>query len=62
MDLRIFWTDFAKAELYRIYLYLKENASTSIAKNETKKISRATNQLQKQPEMGKIEELLRDRD
>jgi plasmid stabilization system protein ParE len=42
MDLRIFWTDHAKAELLNIYQYYKDNVSLRVAKNETKKIAKAT--------------------
>ncbi len=58
MELTILWTDFAKSELSRIYKYLKDQASPRIARNETKKIARATIRLKKQPEIGKVEELL----
>lgn len=61
MDLKIFWTDFAKSELNKIYLYYKDNASIRVAKNETKKIAKATIRLKKQPEIGQVEELLKGR-
>ncbi len=38
MGLKIFWTDFAKAELRKNFEYLKENASVKVAKNEIRKI------------------------
>jgi plasmid stabilization system protein ParE len=37
MELKIYWTDFAKSELKKIFEHLKENASLRIAKNENKK-------------------------
>lgn len=61
MDLIIVWTDFAKSELNRIYIYYKDHATTRVAKNETKKIAKATIPLKKQPEIGQVEELLKGR-
>lgn len=62
MELKIFWTDFAKNELQKIFKYYKENASLRIAKKETTKIVKATLRLKKQPEIGQIEPLLKHRD
>jgi plasmid stabilization system protein ParE len=62
MELNIFWTDFAKYELKKIFKYLKENASQKVARNETKKIVKATNRLKLQPEIGQVEQLLVDRE
>jgi plasmid stabilization system protein ParE len=61
MDLKIYWTDFAKAELNKIYIFHKDRASARVAKNETKKIVKATIRLKKQPEIGQVEKLLKDR-
>ena len=61
MELEIYWTDFAKAELKKNFKYLKENASLRVAKNETKKIVSETKRLKKQPEIGQVEEMLIDR-
>ena len=61
MDLKIFWTDFAKAELNKIYTFYKDQASARVAKNETKKIAKATIRLKKQPEIGQVENLLKGR-
>jgi hypothetical protein len=33
MDLKIYWTDFAKAELNKIYIFHKDRASARVAKN-----------------------------
>ncbi|MDT0645238.1 type II toxin-antitoxin system RelE/ParE family toxin [Zunongwangia sp. F260] len=60
MELKIFWTDFAKNELQKNFKYLKENASLRVARNETRKIVTETLRLLKQPEIGQIEELLAD--
>lgn len=61
MDLKIFWTDFSKQKLREIFKYLKKNASLRVAKNETRKITKATIRLKKQPEIGKVEQLLKNR-
>jgi plasmid stabilization system protein ParE len=55
MALKIFWTDFARAELRKNFKYLKENASFSFAKSENRKIVLETFRLTKQPEIGQIE-------
>lgn len=61
MELKIFWTDFAKEELQKNFQYLKDNASLRVARNETRKLVKETRRLKKQPEIGQIEELLADR-
>jgi len=61
MELKIFWTDFAKAELKNNFNYLKENASLRIAKSENRKIVLETFRLKKLPEIGQIEPLLKNR-
>ena len=61
MELKIFWTDFAKAELRENFKYLKENASFRIAKSENRKIILQTLRLKKQPEIGQIEPRLVNR-
>lgn len=61
MELKIFWTDFAKKELRKNFRYYKENVSTRVARNETHKIIKETHRLKKQPEIGQIEPLLADR-
>jgi hypothetical protein len=35
MELKIFWTDFAKKELRKNFKYLRDNASLEVARNET---------------------------
>lgn len=62
MELKIFWTDFAKAELKKNFKYLKENASLGVAKNENRKIVLETLRLEKLPEIGQIESSLEDRE
>ena len=61
MELKIYWTDFAKNELQINFNYLKENASLRVARKETQKIVKETHRLKKQPEIGQIEELLSER-
>ena len=61
MELKIYWTDFAKKELQENFKYLKENASLRVARKETQKIVKETRRLKKQPEIGQIEKLLSDR-
>ena len=47
MELKIFWTDFAKAELKKNFQYLKENTSLKLARNENRKIVLETIRLKK---------------
>ena len=61
MEIKIFWTDFAKKELQKTFNYIKDNASLRVAKNETRKIVKETIQLKKQPEIGQQENLLAER-
>jgi len=61
MELKIFWTDFAKDELKKNFKYLKENASIRVAKNENRKIVLTTFRLKRFPEIGQIEPLLKNR-
>lgn len=58
MELKVFWTDFAKKELKNIYNYHKEIASTRVAKKLVKGIAFETRNLRNFPEMGQAEELL----
>lgn len=60
MDLKIYWTDFAKTELKKIFKHLKENASLRVAKNENKKIVQSVLILKNQPEIGQLEPELID--
>lgn len=61
MELDIFWTDFAKNELKRIFDYHKEKASHQIARKLVEGIYIATLTLKGKPELGQKEELLLDR-
>lgn len=62
MELTIYWTDFAKAELKNIFKHLKEKASLRVAKNENKKIVQSTLRLKNQPDIGQIEPMLVERE
>lgn len=62
MELKIYWTDFAKTELKKIFKHLKENASLTVAKNENKKIVQSTLRLKNQPQIGQIEPMLIERE
>ena len=43
MELKIYWTDFAKGELQEIFNYYKENTSITIAKKLVIGITKETN-------------------
>ena len=61
MELKIYWTDFAKSELQQIYLYYKGNANLEIAKKVILGIENKTNILKIHPRIGQKEELLKTR-
>lgn len=58
MELRVFWTDFAKSELKNIFDYHKEKVSVKIAKQIVEQIVVTADELKSFPEMGAVEELL----
>ena len=58
MELKIYWTDFAKGELRAIFNYYKEKASTNVAKKIALEITEEASKLQKHPEIGQKEDLL----
>lgn len=61
MELKIYWTEFAKAELQNIFDYYKEKASLNIAKKLVTSISKEVLKLTNHPNIGQHEELLLDR-
>lgn len=61
MELELFWTEFAKNELRKIFDYHKEKASLTIARNLVNGIYKATLRLKHKPAIGQKEELLLDR-
>ena len=58
MELKIFWTNFAKKELQEIFNYYKEKVGLGVAKNIAIGIVQETIKLKKHPKIGKVEELL----
>lgn len=61
MELKVFWTDFAKSELKNIFDYHKEKVSVKIAKQIVEQIVVTADELKSFPEMGAVEELLQSR-
>ena len=61
MDLAIYWTDFAKKELRKIFNYHKDKASLNIARKIVNSIYETTEALKTNPEIGQKEELLLER-
>jgi len=57
--MRIIWSDFAINSLYDIYKYFKEAAGENVAKRTKSKIFTATQQLNRHPESGQIEPILK---
>ncbi|MDD3722476.1 MAG: type II toxin-antitoxin system RelE/ParE family toxin [Lutibacter sp.] len=62
MGLKIYWTEFSEKELQHIFEYYKEKASSRIAKRLVDGIYNETFKLEKQPEIGQIEELIKERE
>jgi plasmid stabilization system protein ParE len=61
MALRIYWTDFAKSELQKIFDYYVEKAGQRISRSLIEGIIAETLRLGKQPLIGQLEELLAKR-
>lgn len=61
MELKLFWTDFSQKELEKIYEFYREKAGIQIAKKLVDGIYNDTLKLKKQPKIGQIEELLKNR-
>jgi len=61
MELKIYWTEFSKNELKKIYEYYRDNVNSRVAKKIINGIYNETLKLIKQPEIGQIEELLKTR-
>ena len=60
--MKIFWTDFSKSELRRIFSYNKEIASLKIARKLITGITKEVSTMQSQPKIGQREEHLVDRE
>ncbi|MET3025527.1 type II toxin-antitoxin system RelE/ParE family toxin [Flavobacterium sp. UW10123] len=60
MELKIYWTDFAKTELKKIFDYYKKEASLTVAKKIVLGITKETLKLKPKPTnaIGQREELL----
>lgn len=61
MGLEIYWSQSAETKIEDIFYYYKLKAGTKIAKKIIIEIIDATIDLDKNPEIGQIEELLKDR-
>jgi plasmid stabilization system protein ParE len=62
MDLDIKWTDFAKFELKKVFLYYKNHFSHRTARFVVASVHQDVNRLRAQAEIGPIEELLINRE
>lgn len=62
MEIKVFWTNFARKELQRIFNYYKKKASLDIARNIIEGIFERGNSLGYQTKIGQKEELLLDRE
>ncbi|MDX2190768.1 MAG: type II toxin-antitoxin system RelE/ParE family toxin [Bacteroidota bacterium] len=61
MDLSVYWTETAVEQLEIIFDYYKTKASLKVAQKIVGEIVDATIILEKQPKIGQVEELLKDR-
>ncbi len=61
MELKIYWTDFSKIQLRRIFSYYHKNASLRVAQKLTIEIVEKTFILSTRPNIGQKKELLKDR-
>jgi len=62
MEIKLFWTEFATNELQQIFSYYHKKVSHETAKKLISGIYNSCLKLKKQPEIGQIEELLKDRE
>ena len=61
MELKIYWTEFSEKELSKIFQYYKREVNYQVAKKIVDGIYNETLKLSTQPEIGQIEELLKNR-
>ena len=61
MGLEVYWTQAAEDELFRIFKYYLEKAGYNVAKRLADGIHEEPFKLENSPEIGQIEELLKDR-
>ena len=62
MEIKVFWTQTALNNLEDIFEYYKFKATLNIAQNIVKEIVKSTIRLQNSPKIGKVEELLKERE
>lgn len=61
MELKIYWTDFSKTELRKVFSYYKENVNLTVARSLILGIENKTTILKTRPNIGQKEELLKKR-
>lgn len=61
MELKLYWTEFSKNELEKIFEYYKNKVGITQAKKLINEIYIETLELKKQPKIGQVEEQLKDR-
>lgn len=61
MAVKIFWTDFAKNELKKIFDFYKDKASLKVATKLTSEIVQEALKLEQHPAIGQKEKLLKSR-
>ena len=61
MELKVYWTDFAKSELKNIFDFHKNSVNVRIAQQIAEQIVATANGLGNFPEIGVVEELLQNR-
>lgn len=61
MEIKIYWTDFSKTELQKIFFYHKEKASLKVAKKLILGIENKTTILKTHPKIGHKEGFLKSR-
>ena len=61
MGLEVYWTEFSEKQLEKIFDYYQDKVSYSFARKLTNGIYNEALKLEKQPEIGQIEELLQNR-
>ncbi len=61
MELEIFWSQFAEDKLQDIFYYYKHKASLKVARKIINEIVDKTIDLDKNPKIGQLEDLLKER-
>ncbi len=57
--MKVIWSDFAVSSLYDIYTYYKETSGENVARRIKSRIFSAARQLNRHPESGQIEPILK---